>query len=199
MANKCFELMEELIFATQNKHKIEEIRNVVGDFFDIISLNELNYFEEIPETGLTLKENALQKASFVHQLFNINCFADDTGLEVEALNGEPGVYSARYAGEGRSFEDNMNKVLEKLDGKSNRKACFKTVIALIMNGQQYFFEGVVDGVILKEKKGKVGFGYDPIFQPNGYDLTFAQMNLDLKNQISHRAKATKKLIDFLKR
>lgn len=189
--------MQKLIFATQNKHKIEEIQNVVSGFFDIISLNDLQYFDEIPETGLTLKENALQKAQFVHQRFGIDCFADDTGLEIEALGGEPGVFSARYAGEGKSFEDNMNKVLCKLEGEKNRKAKFTTVIALIMKEKHYFFEGYVEGVILNEKKGIAGFGYDPIFLPNGYNSTFAQMSMDVKNRISHRAIATKKLIDFL--
>ncbi len=190
--------MKKLIFATQNKHKVEEIQNVVGSDFNIVSLNELNFFEEIPETGLTLKENALQKSQFVNQLFNIDCFADDTGLEIEALGGEPGVFSARYAGEGKSFEDNMNKVLQKMEGISNRKAKFTTVIALIMKGKQYFFEGSVEGLILTEKKGNAGFGYDPIFKPNGFDLTYAQMSIDIKNIMSHRAIATKKLIAFLK-
>lgn len=190
--------MKKLIFATQNKHKVEEIQNVVGSDFNIVSLNELNFFEEIPETGLTLKENALQKSQFVNQLFNIDCFADDTGLEIEALGGEPRVFSARYAGEGKSFEDNMNKVLQKMEGISNRKAKFTTVIALIMKGKQYFFEGSVEGLILTEKKGNAGFGYDPIFKPNGFDLTYAQMSIDIKNIMSHRAIATKKLIAFLK-
>jgi len=189
--------MKELVFATQNKHKLEEIQQAINGQFRIISLFDLNYFEDIPETGETLMENALQKANFIYQNYEKDCFADDTGLEIEALNGEPGVYSARYAGNGRSFEDNMNKVLEKLHNKTNRKACFKTVIALIYKKQTYYFEGIVNGTITTEKKGKEGFGYDPIFLPNGYTKTFAELSLEEKNKMSHRAIASKKLIHFL--
>lgn len=189
--------MKKLIFATQNLHKLEEIRFAVGNSFSIVSLRELNFFDEIPETGATLIENAIQKATFVYEKFNTDCFADDTGLEIDSLGGEPGVYSARYAGEGKSFTDNMNKVLEKLQNQSNRKARFKTVISLILNRKQYLFEGCVEGVILENKKGIEGFGYDPIFQPDGYSRTFAEMSLEEKNKISHRAIATKKLVDFL--
>ncbi|MDD2411880.1 MAG: non-canonical purine NTP diphosphatase [Bacteroidales bacterium] len=190
--------MKELVFATQNKHKLEEIQQAINGHFDILSLFDLNYLEEIPETGETLVENALQKANFIYQKYGKDCFADDTGLEIESLNGQPGVYSARYAGNGRSFEDNMNKVLENLHGKTNRKACFKTVIALIYKGENYFFEGVVNGVITTEKKGKEGFGYDPIFLPDGYSKTFAELSLEEKNKMSHRALASQKLIHFLR-
>lgn len=190
--------MKKLIFATQNLHKLEEIRFAVGNSFSILSLRELNFFDEIPETGDTLIENANQKANFIYEKFKIDCFADDTGLEIDSLGGEPGVYSARYAGEGKSFTDNMNKVLEKLQNHSNRKARFKTVISLILNGKQHLFEGSVEGVIIENKKGVEGFGYDPIFKPDGYLQTFAEMSLDEKNKISHRANATKKLVEFLR-
>lgn len=190
--------MKELVFATQNKHKLIEIQQAVGNHFKITSLFDLNYIEDIPETGKTLMENALQKANFVYLNFGKDCFADDTGLEIDALNGEPGVFSARYAGDGRSFEDNMNKVLENLKDKTNRKAKFKTVIALIYKEKKYFFEGVVNGTITTDKKGSEGFGYDPIFLPDGYDKTYAELSLEEKNEMSHRAIATKKLIEFLK-
>ena len=190
--------MEELVFATQNKHKLIEIQQAVGNHFKIISLFDLNYIEDIPETGKTLMENALQKANFVYLNFGKDCFADDTGLEIDALNGDPGVFSARYAGDGRSFEDNMNKVLENLQNNTHRKAKFKTVIALIYKGKKYFFEGVVNGTITTDKRGNEGFGYDPIFLPDGYDKTYAELSLEEKNEMSHRAIATKKLIEFLK-
>ncbi len=190
--------MEELVFATQNKHKLDEIQQAIGDSLKIISLFDLKYIDDIPETGKTLIENAFQKANFVYQKFGKNCFADDTGLEIEALNGDPGVFSARYAGTGRSFEDNMNKVLENLKDKTNRKARFKTVIALIFKEKNYFFEGVVCGTIINEKKGIEGFGYDPIFLPDGYQKTYAELSLIEKNTMSHRAIASRKLIEFLK-
>ncbi len=188
----------ELIFATNNLHKLKEVQSLLDNKIKLRSLKEIGCAEEIPEDYETLKENAAQKAHYIFDKYNINCFADDTGLEIDALNGEPGVYSARYAGEPCSFEDNMNKVLEKLQGIENRKACFKTVIALILEGKEYYFEGQVNGEILTEKTGIDGFGYDPIFKPEGYDLSFAQMSLDEKNKISHRARATKKLVEFLK-
>jgi XTP/dITP diphosphohydrolase len=187
----------ELVFATNNAHKLSEVRAIAGTRFSIISLNELGCFDEIPETGVTLTENALQKATFVYDKFRCNCFADDTGLEIEALNGRPGVYSARYAGEHCSFQDNIDKVLLELQGTTNRKAIFKTVIALILNGKNYFFEGKIDGEITEDKKGTQGFGYDPVFKPLGYDKTFAEMADVEKNSLSHRALATKKLNDFL--
>jgi len=187
----------ELVFATNNAHKLSEVRAIAGARFSIISLKELGCFDEIPETGDTLKENALQKAKYIHNKFQCNCFADDTGLEIEALDGRPGVYSARYAGEHCSFQDNIQKVLCELYGIANRKACFKTVIALILDGNNYFFEGAIEGEIIENEKGTKGFGYDPIFRPLSYDKTFAEMTEAEKNSISHRALATKKLNDFL--
>ena len=187
----------KLVFATNNLHKLDEVRAIAGTRFSIISLKELGCFDEIPETGTTLVENALQKAQYIHDRFHCNCFADDTGLEIEALNGRPGVYSARYAGEHCSFEDNIRKVLLEMEGIPNRKASFITVIALILNGKNYFFEGRINGEIMETQKGSNGFGYDPIFKPLGYDKTFAEMTNTEKNSISHRALATKKLNDFL--
>lgn len=187
----------EIVFATQNKHKLEEIQKIVGDQYKIISLAELNFFEDIPETENTLVGNALMKARFIHEKFHCNCFADDTGLEIEALHGAPGVYSARYAGPACSFEDNMRKVLSQMEGISNRKAQFKTVIALILDNKEYLFEGSVSGTILEKKSGTQGFGYDPIFLPDGYNESFAEMSAELKNKISHRAVATQKLTHFL--
>ena len=187
----------ELVFATNNVHKLSELRAIAGNRFSIISLKELGCFDEIPETGETLQENALQKANYIHNKFHCNCFADDTGLEIEVLNGNPGVYSARYAGEHCSFKDNIRKVLQELQGIENRKACFKTVIALILNEQNYFFEGKIEGEIMETEKGTNGFGYDPIFKPLGYNKTFAEMTDVEKNSISHRALATQKLNDFL--
>lgn len=187
----------EIVFATQNKHKLEEIQKIVGDQYKIISLADLNFFEDIPETENTLVGNALMKARFIHEKFHCNCFADDTGLEIEALHGAPGVYSARYAGPACSFEDNMRKVLSQMEGISNRKAQFKTVIALILDNKEYLFEGSVSGTILEKKSGTQGFGYDPIFLPDGYNESFAEMSAELKNKISHRAVATQKLTHFL--
>jgi XTP/dITP diphosphohydrolase len=187
----------ELVFATNNAHKLNEVRAMAGARFSIISLTELGCFDEIPETGNTLLDNALQKANYIHERFHCNCFADDTGLEIEALNGSPGVYSARYAGEHCSFKDNIQKVLRELQGITNRKACFKTVIALILNGKNYFFEGKIEGEIIENEKGTNGFGYDPVFKPVGYDKTFAELTSAEKNSISHRALATKQLNDFL--
>ncbi|MDA3953775.1 MAG: non-canonical purine NTP diphosphatase [Bacteroidales bacterium] len=187
----------ELVFATNNKHKLEEIQNSLGSKVKLLSLKDISFFEEIPEDFETLKENAQQKARYIFDRYKINCFADDTGLEIESLNGAPGVYSARYAGLSCSFEDNIRKVLKELDGVKNRVAQFKTVIALILDGKEYFFEGSVDGEILTTNKGVGGFGYDPIFKPNGFDKSFAEMGLDEKNKISHRGLASKKLVDFL--
>lgn len=187
----------ELIFATQNKHKVEEIQAQISPEIKVKSLLDINYLEELEETQATLQGNALQKVRFVHQKFNTNAFADDTGLEVEALNGEPGVYSARYAGESKSFEANMDKLLANLEGESNRRAQFRTVVALILNGKEYLFEGICKGVITEAKSGEKGFGYDPIFKPDGYTKTFAEMDLATKTKISHRGLAVAKLIDFL--
>ncbi len=194
--NLYFYKMKNLVFATNNPNKLKEIRNAVSDF-KIISLNELNINEDIPETGNTLQENALQKASYIFNKTGENCFADDTGLEIQALNNQPGVYSARYAGENCTPEDNIQKVLSKLNGIKNRNAKFKTVITLILNDKTYFFEGEVKGIILEEKTGDKGFGYDPIFRPNGFDVSFAQMSTQQKNEISHRGLAVKKLVEFL--
>ena len=186
----------EIIFATHNLHKTEEVRAILGPNYQIRNLPELGC-PDIPETADTLKGNALQKAQYVVDHYHVNCFADDTGLEVEALDGRPGVYSARYAGEGCTYQDNVRKMLNEMRGMNNRKACFKTVIALILNGEQYFFEGRVDGQILTEQRGTDGFGYDPIFLPDGFDQTFAEMDAAAKNAISHRGRAMQQLKTFL--
>ena len=189
----------KLVFATNNQHKLEEVTKIISNDFELLSLKDINSFEDIPETQDTIEGNASQKAFYIYEKYNLNCFADDTGIEIEALNGEPGVYSARYAGENCSFEDNVQKVLKKLEEKSNRKAQFKTIISLIIEGQEYQFEGIIKGTILKEKKGNSGFGYDPIFQPEGYNETFAELPSVEKDRISHRGIATKKLAEFLKK
>jgi len=188
---------QTLVFATNNKHKLEELQKAVGDSFIIKSLKEIGFTEDIEEPFETLEENAYAKSSFINKKFGINCFADDTGLEILALNGEPGVYSARYAGEQCSFEDNMNKVLKKMENIKERKARFRTVISLILNGEEHQFTGIVNGVILESRHGEEGFGYDPIFRPDGFKESFAQMPLAVKNKISHRGLAVKKLIEFL--
>ncbi|MFT6211715.1 MAG: XTP/dITP diphosphohydrolase [Bacteroidia bacterium] len=188
----------EIVFASNNAHKVEEVRSKLQKGFKILSLKDVLGDVDIPETGNTLDANASIKSKYVFERTGKDCFSDDTGLEIEALNGEPGVYSARYAGENCSFQDNMDKVLRNLDGKENRKACFRTVISLLLNGEEHFFEGRVDGEILTEEHGKDGFGYDPIFRPNGFEETFAEMSMDQKNVISHRGLAVTKLIDFLK-
>lgn len=190
--------VQKIVFATGNVNKLQEINSAVSSF-EIIGLRDIKITEEIPETGYTLKENALQKAKYVYQKTGLNCFSDDTGLEIEALNNRPGVYSAMYAGPSCDAENNMRKVLLELGGSQKRIAVFKTVIALILDGQKYFFEGSVRGVILKEKTGANGFGYDPIFRPVGYKKSFAEMTIAQKNEISHRGLAVKKLIDFLSR
>lgn len=190
--------METLIIATHNKHKLQEIQGMLQELFEVKGLTDIGCTDEIPETGTELQENAWQKASFVKEHFGYDCFADDTGLEVEALNGAPGVYSARYAGEHCSFDDNVEKMLREMEGKTNRKARFRTVIALIMNNETHYFEGIVDGEILTERHGSEGFGYDPIFRPEGYEKSFAELTLEEKNRISHRGRAVAKLIEFLK-
>lgn len=187
--------MKKIVFATGNYNKLKEIRSAVGSF-EIIGLLDIKITEELPETGNTLKENALQKAIYINEKTGMDCFSDDTGLEIEALGGRPGVYSARYAGKECDAEKNMLKVLNELKGFENRKATFKTVIALILNEKHYFFEGEVLGLIRKDKKGDEGFGYDPIFQPIGYKESFAEMSIIKKNKISHRGLAVKKLINF---
>ena len=190
--------MNELIFATNNKHKLTEIQSIVGSDFIIRSLGDIGCTEDIAETASTLEGNALLKAEYVYTKYGMNCFADDTGLEVEALDGRPGVYSARYATDGHDFEANIDKVLSELEGISNRKARFRTVIALYLDGSVNYFEGIVNGEIIHERKGIKGFGYDPVFLPDGYELTFAEMPLSEKNKISHRARAVVKLVEYLK-
>ena len=179
----------KIVFATNNRHKLDEIRKITEGKIEILSLADIDCYEEIPETGTTLEENALQKAQFIKDKFGFDCFADDTGLEVDALGGAPGVYSSRYAGEAGNPQDNMDKMLREMNGKENRKARFRTVIALLLNGDQHFFEGIIIGKIIREKRGTAGFGYDPIFVPDGYDKTFAELGDDEKNKISHRARA----------
>ncbi|MBK5195963.1 MAG: non-canonical purine NTP diphosphatase [Proteiniphilum sp.] len=189
--------MKKIVFATNNKHKLEEIRRIADNQLQILSLSDINCNGEIDETGATLEENALVKARYVKERFGYDCFADDTGLEVEALEGGPGVYSARYAGESCHPEDNMQKLLSVLQGARNRNARFRTVIALLINSEEHLFEGIVRGRITEERRGGSGFGYDPIFIPEGHDLTFAELGNDIKNRISHRALATVKLMEFL--
>ena len=208
----------KIVFATNNEHKLSEIRAILGPSFDVVSLADIGCHEDIPETGQTLEENALMKAEYVYNKYHLSCFADDTGLEVEALNGAPGVYSARYAaivpagepaGPSHDSEANMARLLRELANNNNRKARFRTVIALIEKKNVcpcgctsikvvHKFEGIVNGEITREKSGAEGFGYDPIFRPDGYDKTFADLGLNIKNQISHRARATQKLAEYLK-
>ena len=188
----------KLVFATNNKHKLQEVRDIVGDRVEVLSLNDINCHDDIPETADTLQGNALIKARHIYNKYGMNCFADDTGLEVEALDGAPGVYSARYAGEECNSEANMLKLLQNLTGKNNRNAQFRTVIALIINGEEKLFNGIVKGIISDEKRGDSGFGYDPVFIPEGYTESFAQMSGEMKNSMSHRFRATKQLSDYLK-
>ncbi len=189
--------MKEIIFATANPHKIKEIKAILDGHFTIQGLDSIGCTEDIPETQPTIEGNAIQKAQYVVDHYGVNCFAEDTGLEIDALNGEPGVYSARYAGPQRDAQNNMNLVLKRLEGAEDRSARFKTVIALIIDGQIHTFEGIVNGRIIEEKKGDGGFGYDPIFMPDGYDQTFAELDAAVKNKISHRARAVEKLRTFL--
>jgi XTP/dITP diphosphohydrolase len=187
----------QLIFATNNQHKLEEVQALTGHNIELKSLNDIGCFEEVPETGETLEANASQKSHYIFDRYHVDCFSDDSGLEVDALNGRPGVYSARFSGE-RDPEANLQLVLRQLGASENRSARFRTVISLILNGKEYFFEGVAEGEITTRKSGAKGFGYDPIFKPAGYDITFAEMSREEKNSISHRAKAMEKLIRFLK-
>lgn len=188
----------ELVFATNNQHKLNELQAIVGNNFKLLSLKDINCDEEIPEEQDTLEGNASQKAFFIYNKYGYNCFADDTGLEIVSLNGEPGVFSARYAGEAKNPEANIEKVLDKLAKINNRKARFRTVISLVINGGETQFEGIVDGEILKERQGNSGFGYDPVFLPDGFSQSFAEMSLQDKNKISHRGRAVAKLAAFLK-
>ncbi|TXH60198.1 MAG: non-canonical purine NTP diphosphatase [Bacteroidia bacterium] len=188
----------KLVFASSNNHKINEIKKLLPENIELLGLNDIQCFDEIPETAETIEGNAMLKANYIKNNYGLNCFADDSGLEIEALNGQPGVYSARYAGEPKDDNKNIDKVLLNLHNQTNRKANFKTVICLNLNDKQYLFTGIVNGSIINEKKGDNGFGYDPIFVANGFDKTFAQMTFEEKNQISHRAKAVMQMIDFLK-
>ena len=189
--------MNNLIFATNNQNKVEEVRAVLGSLFNIITLKEAGIEIDIPEPHDTLEANATEKSKTIFEITKQNCFSEDTGLEVDALNGEPGVKSARYAGEARSFDDNIDKLLNKLQPFENKSARFRTVISLILNGGEYFFEGICAGKIISERKGSNGFGYDPVFVPTGSDKTFAEMDMNGKNKFSHRKKAMEKLITFL--
>ncbi len=191
-------MKKKLVVATNNAHKLEEIAAILGDKMELLSLKDIQCFADIPETADTLEGNALMKARYIHERYGTDCFADDTGLEVAALNGAPGVYSARYAGPGHDSEANMQKLLTELEGKSDRRAQFRTVIALIKEGKEYLFEGIVTGSILEEREEGEGFGYDPIFRPDGYEHSFARLGDKVKNQISHRARAVEKLVEFLK-
>ena len=188
----------KLVFATNNRHKLNEVRAIVGDRVEVLSLNDIDCHDDIPETADTLQGNALIKAHYIYEKYGVDCFADDTGLEVEALDGAPGVYSARYAGEECDSEANMHKLLHNLTGKNNRNAQFRTVIALIIKGEEKLFNGIVKGTITEEKMGDSGFGYDPIFIPEGFSESFAQMSSEQKNSISHRYRATEQLSNYLK-
>jgi len=187
----------KICFATNNVKKIEEVKAALGEDFTLVSLAEIGCHEELPETGDTLEHNAFQKARHVYDNYGVSCFADDTGLEVEALDMAPGVYSGRFAGEPRSDERNINLLLEKLEGAQNRKARFRTVIALILEGEEHRFDGMAEGEITHERSGTAGFGYDPVFRPEGHEETFAEMSMEDKNRISHRGRAVQKLIEFL--
>lgn len=187
----------KIVFATNNTHKLEEIRHMLRDSHQIVSLAEIGCHEDIPEKQDTLEGNALQKARYIKQHYGYDCFADDTGLEIDALGGRPGVYSARYAGEAKDSEANMRKVLAEMQGHTDRRARFRTVIALILGNEEHLFEGKVEGEILTARQGSAGFGYDPVFRPDGYDRSFAEMDPDTKNSISHRGEATRKLAAFL--
>lgn len=191
--------MKKLVFATNNEHKLSEVRSILSSDYEIISLKDLNCHDDIPETADTLEGNAFLKVKYIYDKFGKDCFADDTGLEIDALGGAPGVFSARFAGENHDAQKNMTKVLELMSDQKNRKACFRTVIALILDGETIYFEGKVEGTISQYQKGESGFGYDPIFIPDGYDLSFAELSSEEKNQISHRAFAINKLAIFLQK
>jgi XTP/dITP diphosphohydrolase len=186
----------ELVFASSNEHKVNEIRAIVGEAIHLKSLNDIACFDDIPETGNTFEENAGQKSKYIYAKYHCNCFADDSGLEIDALNSEPGVYSAHYSGS-RDFQQNIELVLNRMTGQKNRSARFRTVISLLLNGNEHLFEGSIEGKIMHEQSGSMGFGYDPIFQPEGYEISFAEMDPSEKNRISHRAIAMSKLISFL--
>ncbi len=187
----------KIVFATNNQNKLRELQQILGNEFELLNLKDIHCFEDIPENSPTIEENSLDKANYVYENFKFDCFADDTGLEIEALDGRPGVFSARYAGDEKNMDKNIEKILFELENKENRNARFKTVISLIIEGKTYQFEGIINGKITKDKKGDSGFGYDPVFLPDGYDITFAEMPAELKNKISHRGIAVQKLVDFL--
>lgn len=187
----------KLVFATNNRHKLDEVAAKIDGKIELLTLNDIGCYDDIEETGTTFKQNASIKSQFIYKKYNLDCFGDDSGLEIDALNGEPGVYSARYAGEHGNHAANIKKVLDNLEGETNRKARFRTVISLIWNGKEHFFDGTVEGTIRTAPTGTDGFGYDPIFEPEGYNITFAEMSMDAKNQISHRAKAMEQLVNFL--
>jgi XTP/dITP diphosphohydrolase len=187
----------KLVFATNNQHKLDELRAILNSRIELLSLNDIGCTEEVPEEQPTLEGNARQKAYYIYNKYGYSCFADDTGLEIEALNGEPGVYSARYAGTDKNSQANMDKVLSKLEKINHRNARFRTVISLVIHGEEKQFEGIVEGVITREKRGRAGFGYDPVFLPSGFDRTFAEMNPEEKNRISHRGRAVQKLVEYL--
>jgi len=190
-------MVQQLVFATNNAHKLKEVADKIKGQLKLLSLDDLGCYDDIEEIGQTFADNASIKSHYIHNKYKLNCFGDDSGLEVDALNGEPGVHSARYNGKHGDHEANINKVLKKLGSSPHRTARFRTVISLIWNNEEYFFEGAVEGTIRHERSGSKGFGYDPIFQPDGYDITFAEMSLEEKNAISHRAKAVEQLIAFL--
>ena len=193
-------MKKRLVFATNNAHKLAEIRAILGNSIEILSLADIHCHADIPETADTLEGNARQKSRYVYEHYGLDCFADDTGLEVESLGGAPGVYSARYAdGQGHDSQANMNKLLKEMEEKNDRKAQFRTIISLIEKGEERQFEGIVKGQITREKRGESGFGYDPIFQPDGYETTFAELGSDIKNRISHRARAVAALCDYLRK
>lgn len=189
--------MKKLVFATNNEHKLSELRQIIGGSFELLSLGDIGCHDDIPETADTLEGNALQKARWIKERYGYDCFADDTGLEVDALGGQPGVYSARFAGPGHDSKANMAKLLAMLEGEENRRARFRTVIALIKGGETHLFEGIVDGEIMKFPSGSEGFGYDPVFRPEGWEMTFAEATPDEKNAVSHRGRAVAKLIAYL--
>lgn len=190
--------MHKLVFATNNAHKIEEVRAKIGNQFQLLSLDDIGCHADIAETGTTFAQNASIKSHYIYNHYKLNCFGDDSGLEIDALDNEPGVYSARYAGKHGDHDANMDKVLQKMAPSFNRKARFRTVISLIWHGKEHFFDGTVDGTIRAQRSGFKGFGYDPIFQPDGYNATFAEMSMEQKNAISHRARAVEKMVEFLK-
>lgn len=189
--------MKQIVFATNNKHKLDEVRAIVGMYFDVLSLSDIGCHEDIPETGDTFEENAIMKARYIKEKYGYDCFADDSGLEVTALNNAPGVFSARYAGEPSNSLRNIEKLMQNMQGIADRSARFRTCIALLYAGEEYIFEGCIEGSIIDTLRGENGFGYDPLFIPQGYDITFAEMSSDEKNKISHRAIATKRLVEFL--